>query len=251
VVTAPAKAADFALTLACALACGLALACTSPTAFVCSESSDCTDGSFSGMCQANGYCSFGDDTCASGQRYGDLAPNDLAGTCVESEGTTTAPVGTTDDGAQTTLETLDGASLEQGTLEGSTLDGTTTGGESTTSSGGPVLDESSTQPDSMTAPDSMTTEDSLTSSDTDDSSDTMPGGCGGMMGKDECSACAYEACCQEILECSTEMACTCAFNCAVMGIPEDQCAEMCGDSQAVEPLNACLLANCGMACPVP
>lgn len=56
-------------------------------AFVCDADTDCAGGGLAGVCEAAGACSFADDDCASGRRYGDRSPDDLAGECVESPGT--------------------------------------------------------------------------------------------------------------------------------------------------------------------
>ncbi|MEM6991976.1 MAG: hypothetical protein AAF721_15815 [Myxococcota bacterium] len=53
----------------------------------CTTQADCGEG---GVCESSGYCSFADDGCASGRRYGDDGPR--ANTCVESTGTTTGAV---------------------------------------------------------------------------------------------------------------------------------------------------------------
>lgn len=47
--------------------------------FVCQHDSGC---GADGTCEGTGYCSFPDETCASGRRYGDHAANGLAGECV-------------------------------------------------------------------------------------------------------------------------------------------------------------------------
>ncbi|MEM7154387.1 MAG: hypothetical protein AAF799_16190 [Myxococcota bacterium] len=47
-----------------------------------------------GVCQSTGYCSFPDDSCDSDQRYGELAPTDLAGTCVPGPGSGSSETGT-------------------------------------------------------------------------------------------------------------------------------------------------------------
>ncbi|MEX1368690.1 MAG: hypothetical protein AB1Z98_36520, partial [Nannocystaceae bacterium] len=54
--------------------------------FSCDEDAACVGGGLQGVCQASGYCSFPDDTCTSGQRYGELVERTIAGTCVD-EGT--------------------------------------------------------------------------------------------------------------------------------------------------------------------
>lgn len=52
--------------------------------FVCSDSSDCGP---SGQCEASsGFCSFADDSCASGRRYGAHAALDLVDVCVDENG---------------------------------------------------------------------------------------------------------------------------------------------------------------------
>ena len=57
-------------------------------AFACEEDADCAGGGAAGICEAAGACSFADDDCPSGRRYGDRSPEDLAGECVEPPGTT-------------------------------------------------------------------------------------------------------------------------------------------------------------------
>ena len=53
-------------------------------AFTCTEDLQCTRGGTAGTCQPNGYCSFLDDSCPSGQRYGDSSGG-LGGVCVGDE----------------------------------------------------------------------------------------------------------------------------------------------------------------------
>lgn len=50
--------------------------------FECRSDANCQSGGTVGMCQPDGYCSFPDDTCPSGQRYGEFAGAGKAGTCV-------------------------------------------------------------------------------------------------------------------------------------------------------------------------
>lgn len=64
----------------------LALAgCNRVESFVCEVDGDCVDGSRQGSCEASGFCSFPDDGCQGGKRYGTWAGDGLAGTCVTSE----------------------------------------------------------------------------------------------------------------------------------------------------------------------
>lgn len=59
-----------------------------PSVYQCAESTQCGDG----VCEPSGFCSFPDDACASGRRYGSFAGDGLGGTCVDSsEGSTGTP----------------------------------------------------------------------------------------------------------------------------------------------------------------
>lgn len=58
-------------------------ACHGPSAFVCTADGECMSGSGApGVCEANGLCSFPDDVCDSGRRYGEHAGG-LSGECVD------------------------------------------------------------------------------------------------------------------------------------------------------------------------
>lgn len=60
-------------------------ACGGAPAFQCSDDAACGDG----RCEpASGYCSFVDEACASGWKYGAHAATGLAGQCVDPEGAT-------------------------------------------------------------------------------------------------------------------------------------------------------------------
>jgi hypothetical protein len=75
---------------------GLALTlagCGQASNFACSEDDQCENSGIGGFCEPNGYCSFGDDDCPSGRRYGDLAGDGLASVCVEVGGSTGATTG--------------------------------------------------------------------------------------------------------------------------------------------------------------
>jgi hypothetical protein len=61
------------------------LACIRGGAFTCSASAECVSGDLAGVCQPEGVCSFPDATCASGQRFGELAGS-LSNTCVGGDG---------------------------------------------------------------------------------------------------------------------------------------------------------------------
>lgn len=60
----------------------LATGCEASAVFQCQSEVQCTLDGKAGTCEPNGYCSFADPTCPSGQRYGDQAPGGLAGGCV-------------------------------------------------------------------------------------------------------------------------------------------------------------------------
>lgn len=71
------RAALLLLALACA-------GCLRSSSFACAEDSQCT-GSPGGTCQAVGFCSFADESCPGGQRYGDHS-GPYAGQCVDGGG---------------------------------------------------------------------------------------------------------------------------------------------------------------------
>lgn len=91
------------------LALALACSCTSGV-FACGDDEACGQG---GTCQPEGWCSFPDANCESGQRFGEHSGAGLAGTCVDPIGTTgmssaddsdTMPAGSTSSGPVTTLD---------------------------------------------------------------------------------------------------------------------------------------------------
>lgn len=103
--------------IAAGVAVGLAAcwACGGTGAFQCTEDAQCSDGTASGTCEASGYCSFVDDACPSGQRYGGLAPAGLARMCVSPTDTTAGTEG--DDGSSplTSTSGADATSTSPGT----------------------------------------------------------------------------------------------------------------------------------------
>ena len=82
---------------------GLAIGCRSESAFQCQSNEQCGVG---GLCEDNGYCTFEDPECPSGRRYGSLAGDGLAGTCVGIEGDGTS--------AGTTASATDGSGSQSG-----------------------------------------------------------------------------------------------------------------------------------------
>jgi hypothetical protein len=51
--------------------------------FECVDASSCRLDGAQGTCEASGHCSFPDGDCPSGRRYGEFAPDDIAGDCVD------------------------------------------------------------------------------------------------------------------------------------------------------------------------
>lgn len=90
-----------ALLLGAALA--VVVACQGGTYFTCKDDDGCAAQGGVGTCQPTGACSFPDDACASGQRYGDASEPGLAGQCVVLDGTSTGePEPDTSTGSTTT-----------------------------------------------------------------------------------------------------------------------------------------------------
>ena len=129
------------------------LACGGAPLFLCSDSGDCMEGGVAGTCQPGGLCSFPDDDCATGQRYGDHAGN-VSGECVpnvdptggtSSETTTTSAATSTTGMTSTTTSpvgddtTTTGLVSSTGVSSAETTDGDETTGTPSTgtdSSGG-------------------------------------------------------------------------------------------------------------------
>ena len=63
-------------------------ACTTPSIFACSDSTQCAAEGAAGRCEATGFCSFPDDDCESGHRYGEFS-GPLSETCVPTDGGST------------------------------------------------------------------------------------------------------------------------------------------------------------------
>ena len=78
----------------------LVSACLPLGAFQCESDAMCVRNGTPGTCQPNDYCSYEDDVCESGQRYGDYAGGGLAGACVEDDPASTSGIAE-DDGTST------------------------------------------------------------------------------------------------------------------------------------------------------
>lgn len=102
--------------------------------FPCSSNDDCTrDGGAGGVCQASGYCSFPDDACESDQRYGELAPAGLAGSCVPVNGSNS----TADSAGSSGTPTVPAPSTGDPSTSGGIVDGSESSESSST--GGPAV----------------------------------------------------------------------------------------------------------------
>jgi hypothetical protein len=125
--------------------------CTSGSVFACDEDSECNLGDTPGFCDAPGYCSFDDEACPSGRRYGSLAGMGLADECVPGDGgssgvggstsmapstmgTTTTAMTTVEPTSATTEATTEASS--DGTATDPTMTSTTTGLDSSGASTG-------------------------------------------------------------------------------------------------------------------
>ncbi len=121
--------------------------CVGGNAFPCHATSECVDGGRLGVCQSDGWCSFPDAGCPSGQRYGEHAGEGLAGLCVGDDGTTGGdgtPVESSSDAGEPTIATLEATGP------------VTNGGDSTTGDDADTMGASATatsSPTSMTGPD--------------------------------------------------------------------------------------------------
>ncbi|MBL4688885.1 MAG: hypothetical protein JKY37_30120 [Nannocystaceae bacterium] len=107
--------------------------------FTCSTDTQCTAQGRLGICQpASGFCSFGDGDCESGQRYGALADNGVAGACVPVEVAGTGSTSANDSADVAQASTTD---IDDGTSPVVPDSSGTTGPDSEASSDG--LDSSS------------------------------------------------------------------------------------------------------------
>lgn len=111
------------------------LGCSPPGAFACQSDAQCVAGAVEGICEEGGHCSFPDDHCDSGRRFGEHAPSGIAAVCVPpppEAGSSSGPVGSEADSGETSAPGGDTLALTSGPPTD----------PSTTSSGG-LADESS------------------------------------------------------------------------------------------------------------
>ncbi len=82
-------------------------ACFDAAPYACDDDVQCQRGQFAGTCETVGYCSYPDDDCGSGRRWGPHAGDGLADACVDAEAatgsdaTTSASATTIDSDAMT------------------------------------------------------------------------------------------------------------------------------------------------------
>jgi hypothetical protein len=101
------------------------------TAFVCSSDDQCLREGEAGVCQPDGWCSFADPVCSSGQRYAKHAGDGLARSCVpESDDSTTGVASGSSSSADVT--TSDPSTTSSGSSTTSSGSSTTSSGSSTT-----------------------------------------------------------------------------------------------------------------------
>lgn len=146
--------------------------CQQGDTFQCGSDSECSG---QGLCEATGFCSFPDDGCDSGRRYGEFAGS-LSEQCVQSEAGTSGPGMTTTTAGTTRttapLPTTGGASSSSSTSSGdeTTVGVIETGVGSTSTSAGATTDVSSSSTGETT-----TTASSSTTGESN--SDTSADGC--------------------------------------------------------------------------
>lgn len=86
----------------CLLGIAAALSGCTQSTFQCAEDSACVVEGIAGSCEANGFCSFPDEECSSGRRFGQEAPAEFAGICVSSQGSSGEDGSTSSTGAGST-----------------------------------------------------------------------------------------------------------------------------------------------------
>lgn len=79
----------------------ITVACGTNATFNCDDPSHCMAGPESGFCEPSGYCSFPDDDCPSGRRYGKHAATGLADLCVPPDTLTEGVLDSTTTGTST------------------------------------------------------------------------------------------------------------------------------------------------------
>ena len=131
---------------ACTVAAASALYGCGAQVFICEDPSDCPNGT----CEPSGFCSFPDDACTSGQRYGAHAPASVANECVDPIAGTSGSgdADATSSPSTTVTTTLDASSAEVGSVdEASTTPLTDTGDDTSTTTTSASSSDSGMAPD--------------------------------------------------------------------------------------------------------
>lgn len=112
---------------------GLGTGCPSTEVFVCISDDDCNSQT-DGQCEPTGFCSFPDEACATGRRYGEAAGDGLSRRCVPAEhqtGTgTDTDVASTASMSMSTSTTADGSGSSSPTTPANTTSTSTTNDDS-------------------------------------------------------------------------------------------------------------------------
>lgn len=120
---------------------GWAASACGSSVFACASDVQCQAGAVAGQCEANGFCSFPDESCPTGQRFGEAAPAEVANACVAAEEGTGTSTGTSEESTR-------GVEPPEPDPDGM-LDGSTTAPLEGTSTTSPV-DDATTDPEATT-----------------------------------------------------------------------------------------------------
>lgn len=180
----------------------VALGCGNASLFLCDESGDCMEGDIAGTCQPGGLCSFPDDECAAGQRYGDHAGN-VSGECVP-------------DVDPTSGSTSGATSVGSATSTTGTVPATTTPvGEDSTSTSGPIATSTGPGPSTTSTSSEESTGGDISTSGTSAGMESS----GGMMNGQPYGLCEGVDDCAEDWDCvdfSGEGDTACVYQCSAM-----------------------------------
>lgn len=227
---------------ALALALTLVVGCSPRGVFQCVSDDQC---GAEGRCEGNGYCSFPDDDCPEGRRYGSSSAVGVADQCVEPSESTTSADATS--GSQTSSAASGGE-----TSLGTTADGSAGGTDSSASASG----STSSGPAPISGTDASSSSDA-TGSDTEPSTGTTggPSLCpdAGTSCR-ECGSCSAEpggpcsverAACEPLANCVSTAGCL--FDCARSDLCLGDCCEDIPDGIAAVAFDLfeCQMNVCG------
>jgi len=218
------------------LGCGAAV-------FECEGADDCVGGRAEGMCQGDGWCSFADGTCSSGQRYGERAPSGIAGACVDPELDASTGIAGTETDPSTTATTANSSTSTSATT--TTTDATSTTTDPTTSMTMP--DTMPSSPTSDSASDSMGTPvcgDGVLDPDDPDGEQCDGSDFGGL----DCSDFGFDGgmlVCDDACSISSAGCTNCEMGCPTDCTSPDDCAD---DEWCVVPADG-MLGACWPQCP--